>query len=270
MAKKYTMTKKTKIVSDFYGKEYAKKSKYQEFMGEKLINMIDFENYPYILDFGCGNGTNCIKMAKKISTFIDGFDAAEESIKIANKKKETLGIENIDFFIKDANDFNEKMKYDLVFSNFAINWIGSKSFKIIYDTLKKPGKLIASIGLGYEGISYGHEEIVLEGIDNLGFNKYFENYIEKIYHPSKKEVEIDLKKSKFKNISIDEVAINQRPFYNSLKESYISVLITELNLKYLYLENEDQRQKLFNECLKICLKKKPDLVNLALIISADK
>ncbi|MDR1721857.1 MAG: class I SAM-dependent methyltransferase [Methanobrevibacter sp.] len=264
------MTKKTKIVSDFYGKEYSKKSKYQEFMGEKLIKMIDFDKYHYILDLGCGNGTNGIKMAKNKNTFIDGFDAAKESIKIANEKKESLGIKNIKFFIEDAYKFNEKNKYDLVFSNFAINWIGPKSFEIAYNTLKQEGKLIASIGLGYEGISYGHEEIVLEAIDNLGYSKYFENYIEKIYHPRKEEAHEDVKKANFKNIDIEQLAINQKPFYDSLKESYISVLITELNFKYLYLENDQQRQNLFNECLKICLEKKPQIINLALIISADK
>jgi len=264
------MLEKTNIVSDFYGKEYSEKSAYQQFMGEKLINMIDFKNGQKVLDFGCGDGTNTFKMVNKSNISIDAFDAASKSIKIANEKKKELDFKNINFFVKNAHNFNEKNKYDIVFSNFVINWTGSKSFKIIYESLKNNGVFVGSIGLGYEGISYREEKIVLEAISNLGFKKSFENYVNQIYHPEINEVKIELEEVGFEDIIVKEVEVNQKPFYNTNDELYESILLTELNFKYLYLKTEQERKKLFNECLRICLDRKPTLVNVALIISARK
>jgi cyclopropane fatty-acyl-phospholipid synthase-like methyltransferase len=260
-------------VSDYYGEQYSKKSAYQRGMGERLIDMLDFQNKQKILDFGCGDGTNAIKMAETAKVYVDGFDASKDSIRIANQKKVEKHIANVKFWIEDANHFDTRNTYDIVFSNFVINWVGVTSFAKMFNALKSGGQMIsATSGSGDSGIQTPNKTgIIWDAVNNLGFSKYFNDFKYEEYIPkSSEQLKNAVEKAGFKNAIIEKVETDQMGLYPNLEDVYESKLLTILNGKYRYLETKEQETELFDECLKLCMERKPKLVSVAYVIQARK
>lgn len=98
-----------------------------------------------VLDLGCGRGRALMKMAETYprSTF-HGLDLSEEAVGWAREQAERRGLDNLDFEVKDASDFDrsaEPERYELVTTFDAVHDQADPGAVLrgIYRTLKPGG-----------------------------------------------------------------------------------------------------------------------------------
>lgn len=107
-----------------------------------------------ILDIGCGTGRHSIELAKRGYT-VTGIDLSESLLSKAKKQAQREGLE-IEFFHKDARDFNFKENYDLAImmceGAFPLMETDDMNFSIltnVFLSLRKSGKLFSQHSMAY-------------------------------------------------------------------------------------------------------------------------
>ena len=110
--------------------------------GEKLIELLDPKENERILDLGCGSGQLTFKINEIVKETI-GIDKSAEMIADAKSK-----FPNIEFLVKDAENFKFDKKFDSIFSNATLHWVKNykNSIKSIYENLKPNGKMVVEFG----------------------------------------------------------------------------------------------------------------------------
>ena len=104
-----------------------------------------------ILEIGCGNGVQSMYILRKyMPANITGVDLSSENIAIANRQKESMGIENARFFVDDAQSLKhiDNEGFDVVLNiESAFHYPDKPSFlKELYRVLKPGGQfLIADV-----------------------------------------------------------------------------------------------------------------------------
>ena len=109
-----------------------------------LVTRIDVENPKRIIDIGCGpgNSTSILK-ARWVNAEIIGLDNSEAMINEAKSK-----YPDIDWFYADASgDLSKLGKFDIVFSNAAIQWMPSHEILLpkLFGILNKGGVLAVQV-----------------------------------------------------------------------------------------------------------------------------
>ncbi len=125
---------------------------------EYVLNNIQISKTSIIYDFGCGIGRHSIELAKRGYACI-GIDYINKNIDEANKKKEGLHLENVDFLCADCRSFQGTQLaemvlclYDVIgsFADFSEN---ERIVKNIYSLLKTGGYAVISV-MNYESTLY--------------------------------------------------------------------------------------------------------------------
>ena len=120
--------------------------------GEKgLLPIIKSEIKDYIkgkniLHLHCHFGMDSISLIREGAKSVTGVDFSSEAIKYANKLKEKLKLDNVDYIESDVLELDKVLnkKYDMVFATLGvITWIGdlNKWMKIASGFLKEGGIL---------------------------------------------------------------------------------------------------------------------------------
>jgi ubiquinone/menaquinone biosynthesis C-methylase UbiE len=269
------INRKNLIVSDFYSKEYTEIAIVQTIMGERLLKMLDFSDIQSVLDFGCGDGRDAITMATKFPTIhVDGFDASSELINLANKKKHKLRISNVNFRVKDVNNFNKEDEYNIIFCNYLIHWVGPQCFKIAYKALKNGGQFVASVSgsISGEGATPELREVVCRKIKEIGYDKYFQQWNDTRYNPSQDTVEKELQEAGFTGIKVVTEKYNNLDLEigKTSKEIYEAELVTTLPPYYAKLRNDEERRELFDSVLSCLIEEATPINNVDIVIQAKK
>ncbi|WP_196891745.1 class I SAM-dependent methyltransferase [Aureivirga marina] len=97
-----------------------------------------------ILDLACRTGHYAFLFQKKEAEKIVGVDISPRMIKLANRKKEMLGVQNIEFIEKDVKDLEKLDEFDIITSIFLLNHAKSEEevrtiAEVIYKNLKEDG-----------------------------------------------------------------------------------------------------------------------------------
>ncbi len=89
-----------------------------EYLVDKTINYVNqmFNKKIDVLEIGCGSGCIAISLKKNIDCSIDALDINEDAIKLS-KLNGLKNKQDINFFVQDIHNFNNKKKYDLIISN---------------------------------------------------------------------------------------------------------------------------------------------------------
>ena len=125
--------------------------------GENLIKLLNPQEDELILDLGCGTGQLTNEISKSGATVI-GIDASENMINAAKEK-----YDKIDFYVKDAANFQFEEPFDAIFSNAVLHWVleSEKSVISMFDNLKNRGRLVLEFG------GKGNVRIILDAVDKI-------------------------------------------------------------------------------------------------------
>ena len=103
-------------------KTYDKNASVQKKMADKLLKMLNRKNFDNVLEIGCGTG---ILTKSAISNLVYEKYTAIDIVNCEKYIKEIS--ENINFIEQDAEDYikNNNVKYDLILSNAALQWVNN-------------------------------------------------------------------------------------------------------------------------------------------------
>ena len=108
--------------------------------GVKLMNSLMLVEGSMVLDLGCGTGNLTAVLAEKVGPtgHVLGVDPDRQRIELARAK---ITKHNVTFVEADGETYPEG-QYDLVFSNYVLNWIEDKEavFKRVYNNLRPGGQ----------------------------------------------------------------------------------------------------------------------------------
>lgn len=133
-----------------------------------------------VLDVGCGTGRLCFQLIDKCSK-IDGVDASEKNIYVANKKYNENLHYRINFHKKDIISFLEenKMKYDYAILSYVIHEIDKEKREYILKHLSKySDKIIVVDYISPHPNSFtGVINRIVEFLAGKAHNKNFKSYL---------------------------------------------------------------------------------------------
>ncbi|MBS3768800.1 MAG: ubiquinone/menaquinone biosynthesis methyltransferase [Bacteroidales bacterium] len=121
-----------------------------EMWRKKAVKEIVAEHPREVMDVGTGTGDMAVRVARRLSdTRVIGYDFSSSMLKIAQKKAERYGLDNVEFIEGDAASMPfESERFDVVGISFAFRNITFKNpntglyLKEIYRTLKPGGKFV--------------------------------------------------------------------------------------------------------------------------------
>ncbi len=105
----------------------------QKKCAEKLIELIDLDYFPGILEIGCGTGIyTSLLMERYPEAAITAVDISGEMIETARKK---ISGKNVDLFVADAERLDMGKKFNLITSNASFQWFSG--IDRAFDTFSK-------------------------------------------------------------------------------------------------------------------------------------
>jgi len=147
--KKKTKEESRKVYADLYGDVGKFISMKLKFRGvhSLIVNMVEADlKGKNALDIGCGFGRLSF-LASRYAAHIDAIDMMEEPIRVARAMRETLGIKNVEFMVRDAEKDRKSLgRYDFIFLSGVIEHMieVDGSFRNIERLLKKGGSLVVN------------------------------------------------------------------------------------------------------------------------------
>ena len=76
-----------------------------------------------IIDLGCNAGQFFFDLAYKGAKFVQGIDIHDDNIKRAEFLKSYYNINNVEFFTKDAFNFQSKINFDVLYYQLILKLI---------------------------------------------------------------------------------------------------------------------------------------------------
>ncbi|MCW8965314.1 MAG: class I SAM-dependent methyltransferase [Candidatus Pacearchaeota archaeon] len=134
-------------LKQIYGEAYVESFKNKPL--QRLIRILDYikvERTSTVVDFACGNAMLMELIAPKVKSYT-GVDFSDSFIKASNIKKESLSINNAEFFCSDINEFCQHhpnffdVGFAMDFSEHVYDAEWLQILKNIRTSLKKNGKL---------------------------------------------------------------------------------------------------------------------------------
>jgi len=160
--------------------------------GEKLIELLDPKENERILDLGCGSGQLTFKISELAKKTI-GIDKSAEMIADAKSK-----FPNIEFQVKDAENYKFDKKFNSIFSNATLHWVKNykDSINSMYENLEDNGKIVVEFG------GKGNVQTIVEQLrKSLKIRNYVsQSELNLWYFPSIGEYSTELESAGFKVI----------------------------------------------------------------------
>jgi 2-polyprenyl-3-methyl-5-hydroxy-6-metoxy-1,4-benzoquinol methylase len=171
--------------------------KFESFDGNKILKF-NIPTYTYlnncdlkeasILDVGCGTGDLLILLAPKAKILL-GVDFAGIAIDIANEKKQSLKLTNLDFININIDKLSSAEKFDYILLNDVTEHISDKELYLLFKTIKRiiknSGKLIIHTPNGIalcNDTSFSVLQSIRKKWKNLTGWKGFEWTIDQMYY----------------------------------------------------------------------------------------
>jgi len=122
--------------------------------GEDLVKLLKPKEGELILDLGCGAGQLTNEIYESGAKVI-GIDSSGSMIASAKEK-----YKEIEFYKKDASDFQFEKPFDAIFSNAVLHWVleSKKAVVCMRNNLKKRGRLVLEFG------GKGNVKIILDAV----------------------------------------------------------------------------------------------------------
>ena len=203
--------KQVELSFDKSSKIYDNHNALQKEVSEKLLNLFfDLKENKrddlFLLDLGCGTGETSKKLLEKIKIKkIHMLDISNKMLQVSKKK---ISHDNIYFYKKDFDNFNDFKKYNIIMANMSVHW--SKDFfhliKKILNSIKKDTIILLSLpnSKSFSDLKQKHRKL-LNDFPNI----------------SKLEKEFDSKKFYFEHKEIEHYQSfkNILDFFKNLKKT---------------------------------------------------
>lgn len=110
--------------------------------GESLIKLLEAKHKERILDLGCGTGS----LTNQINEVTNNCIGMDSSLDMVNTAKQQFP--ELQFFEKDASNFDFKEQFDSIFSNATLHWVldYKSCAESMYRNLKTNGKIVVEFG----------------------------------------------------------------------------------------------------------------------------
>lgn len=169
--------------------------------GRELIEMAKVGEYESILDLGCGTGKLTIELARIANKgSITGIDPSFEMLTKAEEV--SAGMRNVGLMQIPAQSLDFSERFDLVFSNSALQWIKEQKqvIELVFQSLKQGGRTAFQLPA---------KDFCREFFEYSGYaaassclGRFFADWESPWYLPSKDEYETLLEDAGFRNINV--------------------------------------------------------------------
>jgi trans-aconitate methyltransferase len=169
--------------------------------GWDLISMAKVKETDEILDIGCGTGKLTMELARLASKgSVTGIDPSTDMLAKARKISWEKG--NVHFIQVAAEAMNFGGRFDLAFSNSALQWVKEqqKALELTYRSLKQGGRI--AFQLPAKKFCREFFAYAANAIKSLGFESYFENWLTPWYLPDKEGYASIVKNAGFKKVDV--------------------------------------------------------------------
>lgn len=169
--------------------------------GRELIAMAKVRERDSILDLGCGTGKLTVELAKLASNgHVTGLDPSHEMLEKAHLV--SAGMENMILVHVPAQSMNFEDRFDLVFSNSALQWIKEqkKVIELVFQSLKQGGR--TAFQLPAKDFCREFFEYSGHAVASSCLGRFFADWESPWYLPSKDEYETLLEDAGFRNINV--------------------------------------------------------------------
>ncbi len=127
--------------SGHWNESYHNNSDFQNQLGRKIIDDLEFKGAEKVLDVGCGTGRISHYCAQRLATgSVLGIDSSQDMINFA--QTEYLDSKNLSFVSTDVTKMDHENEFDIIYSLFCLHWVKEQKQAIqnIYHALKPGGK----------------------------------------------------------------------------------------------------------------------------------
>jgi trans-aconitate methyltransferase len=169
--------------------------------GRELIALAHVKETDSILDLGCGTGKLAAEMARLASRgSVTGIDSSIDMIKRARER--CNGLSNVTLEHISAQAMSYTGKFDLVFSNLALQWINDihRVSGLIYQSLKRGGKI--AFQLPASNFSPEFFDCISRSIRDLEYEMIFRDWRPPWYLPTENDYLEFLFITGFENIRV--------------------------------------------------------------------
>jgi SAM-dependent methyltransferase len=98
------------------GSAYTCKSKLATLLGDEVLNKIAGK---VVIDFGCGDGSEALEMAKRGAKRVIGIDIREDILQVARQKALSSGLQNKCLFVSSTHELADLLVSVDAFEHFA-------------------------------------------------------------------------------------------------------------------------------------------------------
>lgn len=187
------------MTHEFDGNKYEKASTHQKEWGAKLLSEIALSGTESVLDLGCGDGTNTVRIAELVPNGeVVGIDASKGMIDVAKQKER----DNLHFVLMDINELNFTDKFDVVFSNATLHWVQdhNRLFVNVIKCLRRGGFL--RFNFAADGNCSHFFKVIRKAMLQERFSRYFINFEWPWYMPAVDEYKVLVEKSTLRDARV--------------------------------------------------------------------
>nr|WP_205668618.1 class I SAM-dependent methyltransferase [Ammoniphilus sp. CFH 90114] len=131
-------------------------------LGKGVVDLLHPKENERVLDLGCGTGDLSNEIAKRGASVV-GIDMSPSMIEKAKTK-----YPEIEFYVRDAQNFSMEGRFDAVFSNAALHWMknASQVVECVWNVLNNGGRFVVEFG------GKGNVETIIKAMSHIFQNDY--------------------------------------------------------------------------------------------------
>ncbi len=169
--------------------------------GRELIALAGVRENDAVLDLGCGTGKLTIELARLAAKGnVVGIDPSEEMLERA--RAVSAGARNVSLIKAAAEDMGFSERFDLVFSNSALQWVKDqhRALGLTYNSLRKNGRI--AFQLPAKNFCVEFFDYIEKAVALLGYERFYYGWQSPWRFPARDDFADMLSRAGFQSIDV--------------------------------------------------------------------